>query len=282
MSLRPGFCWCGRCRIRTYVGISRRIYSPLPLAARAICRACTIGAKIPCPRNRFRCGEKNTTNAPPFCKPGGYGRCRPDNVEVSPIRNVGRTRCSNDWKECEVADSSFDVVSKVDRQEVDNALHQAAKELATRFDFRNTGASHRVVRRRDDHRDHADTEERRQGRARRVQGEADPPRHLAEGVRRRRAGAVRQDLQDHRHAGPGHQPARTRRRSPKKIRDEGPKGVKAQIQGEELRVSSKKRDDLQAVISCSRVRTSASPCSSSTTGRGAAPLCAVVAVLGLT
>jgi uncharacterized protein YajQ (UPF0234 family) len=32
------------------------------------------------------------------------------------------------------------------------------------------------------------------------------------------------------------------------IRDEGPKGVKAQIQGDEVRVSSKKRDDLQAVI----------------------------------
>ena len=32
------------------------------------------------------------------------------------------------------------------------------------------------------------------------------------------------------------------------IRDEGPKGVKAQIQGDELRVTSKKRDDLQAVI----------------------------------
>lgn len=35
----------------------------------------------------------------------------------------------------------------------------------------------------------------------------------------------------------------------KLIRDEGPKGVKAQIQGEELRVSSKKKDDLQDVIS---------------------------------
>jgi uncharacterized protein YajQ (UPF0234 family) len=33
------------------------------------------------------------------------------------------------------------------------------------------------------------------------------------------------------------------------IRDEGPKGIKAQVQGEELRVSSKKKDDLQAVIS---------------------------------
>ena len=40
-----------------------------------------------------------------------------------------------------MADSSFDVVSKVDRQEVDNALNQAGKELSTRYDFRGTGAS---------------------------------------------------------------------------------------------------------------------------------------------
>ena len=39
-----------------------------------------------------------------------------------------------------MADSSFDVVSKVERQEVDNALNQAAKELAQRFDFRGTNA----------------------------------------------------------------------------------------------------------------------------------------------
>ena len=37
-----------------------------------------------------------------------------------------------------MADSSFDVVSKVDRQEVDNALNQAAKELSQRYDFRGT------------------------------------------------------------------------------------------------------------------------------------------------
>ena len=37
-----------------------------------------------------------------------------------------------------MADSSFDIVSKVDRQEVDNALNQAGKELSTRFDFRGT------------------------------------------------------------------------------------------------------------------------------------------------
>ena len=36
--------------------------------------------------------------------------------------------------------SSFDIVSKVDRQEVDNALNQTAKELSQRFDFRGTNA----------------------------------------------------------------------------------------------------------------------------------------------
>ena len=39
-----------------------------------------------------------------------------------------------------MADSSFDIVSKIDRMEVDNALNQAKKELAQRFDFKNTGA----------------------------------------------------------------------------------------------------------------------------------------------
>src|ERR1700710_264725 len=40
-----------------------------------------------------------------------------------------------------MADSSFDVVSKVDRQEVDNALNQAAKEIAQRYDFKGVGAT---------------------------------------------------------------------------------------------------------------------------------------------
>ena len=38
------------------------------------------------------------------------------------------------------SESSFDIVSKVDRQEVDNALNQAAKEVRQRFDFKNTDA----------------------------------------------------------------------------------------------------------------------------------------------
>lgn len=39
-----------------------------------------------------------------------------------------------------MADSSFDIVSKVDEQEADNALNQAAKEIAQRYDFKGTGA----------------------------------------------------------------------------------------------------------------------------------------------
>ena len=39
-----------------------------------------------------------------------------------------------------MADSSFDIVSKLDQQEIDNAINQTSKELAQRFDFKNTGA----------------------------------------------------------------------------------------------------------------------------------------------
>lgn len=40
-----------------------------------------------------------------------------------------------------MADPSFDIVSKVERQEVDNALNQAAKEVSQRYDFRGTDSS---------------------------------------------------------------------------------------------------------------------------------------------
>ena len=44
-------------------------------------------------------------------------------------------------------DSSFDIVSKIDHQEVDNALNQTAKEISQRFDFKNTGAGISLARR---------------------------------------------------------------------------------------------------------------------------------------
>ncbi len=144
-----------------------------------------------------------------------------------------------------MADSSFDVVSKVDRQEVDNALNQAGKELSTRFDFRGTGASiewsgdEAIV----------------------ITAEAEERAKAALDVFKEKL--IRRDISLKAfHAGDPVQSGKTykitgtlvqgittenAKKISKKIRDEGPKGVKAQIQGEELRVSSKKRDDLQAV-----------------------------------
>ena len=145
-----------------------------------------------------------------------------------------------------MADSSFDVVSKADRQEVDNALNQAAKELGTRFDFRNTGASiewsgeESVTLT-------ADTEERVNA-ALEVFKEKLIRRNLS--LKSFDAGEPTQSGKVYKISGSLVQGISTEnaKKISKLIRDEGPKGVKAQIQGEELRVSSKKRDDLQAVI----------------------------------
>jgi len=144
-----------------------------------------------------------------------------------------------------MADSSFDVVSKVDRQEVDNALNQAAKELAQRFDFRGTNASiawsgeEAVVLQ-------ADTEER-------VTAALDVFRDK---LVKRKISLKSLDAGDPQSSGKSYKiSARIKqgiesdvaKKIAKIIRDEGPKGVQAQIQGDQLRVSGKKRDDLQAV-----------------------------------
>ncbi len=145
-----------------------------------------------------------------------------------------------------MADSSFDIVSKIDRQEVDNALNQAAKEIATRYDFKNTGASlewsgedgieikanaderalaildvfkEKLVKRGISLKTLDAGEPRQSGKEVRISSK------LTEGIDQEQAKKVS-----------------------KLIRDEGPKGIKVQIQGDELRVTSKKRDDLQDVI----------------------------------
>ena len=70
-----------------------------------------------------------------------------------------------------MADSSFDIVSKIDRQEVDNALGQTAREIATRFDFKGTGATIEWAGRAR-HRDLGLRGRPGQRRARRLQGQA--------------------------------------------------------------------------------------------------------------
>ena len=143
------------------------------------------------------------------------------------------------------SESSFDVVSKVDRQEVDNALNQAAKEVSQRFDFKNTDSS--IKWSGENIEMEASSEDRvkaildvfqtklvRRGISLKSLETGDP---YASGKEYRLEGHLKEGI-DKENA----------KKIAKIIRDEGPKGVKAQIQGEELRVSSKKRDDLQAVI----------------------------------
>ncbi|UYP18106.1 YajQ family cyclic di-GMP-binding protein [Rhodococcus sp. Z13] len=145
-----------------------------------------------------------------------------------------------------MADSSFDVVSKVDRQEVDNALNQAAKEISTRFDFRNTGA--RIEWSGDEAITiTAETEDRVRA-ALEVFKEKLIRRDLS--LKSFDAGEPVQSGKTYKITGTLVQgiSQENAKKISKLIRDEGPKGVKAQIQGDELRVSGKKRDDLQAVI----------------------------------
>ena len=145
-----------------------------------------------------------------------------------------------------MTDSSFDIVSKVDRQEVDNAVNQAAKEISTRFDFRGVDASIALsgelsvlVK--------ASTEERckaamdvfeekivKRGISLKALEHGDPE---PSGKEFRLPVTIRQGIPDDK-----------AKALAKKIKAEGPKGVQAQIQGDQLRVSGKKRDDLQAVI----------------------------------
>jgi cyclic-di-GMP-binding protein len=145
-----------------------------------------------------------------------------------------------------MADSSFDIVSKIDHQEVDNALNQTQKEVSQRFDFKGTGAKiewsgekgveisasaddraravlevfkEKLVKRNQSMKILDASEPRQSGQASKISVA------LKEGINQEQAKKIG-----------------------KLIRDEGPKGVKVQVQGEELRVASKSRDDLQKVI----------------------------------
>jgi len=149
-----------------------------------------------------------------------------------------------------VADPSFDVVSKVDHQEADNALNQAAKELSQRFDFRGTdstivwaGESGVVIQ--------ASTEER-------CKAAIDV---FKEKLIKRGISMKSLEIGEPLPSGKIHKVSGTlvdgissenAKKIAKLIRDEGPKGVQAQIQGDQLRVSGKKKDDLQAVMTLLR------------------------------
>ena len=146
-----------------------------------------------------------------------------------------------------MADSSFDVVSKVDRQEVDNALNQAGKEISQRYDFKNVGASIAwsgdsilMVANSADRvlaiLDVFETKLIRRGvslKALEV-GDREPK---VSGKEYRLPVSLKEGLS-----------SENAKKVTKMIRDEGMKSVKTQITGDEVRVSSKSRDDLQSVI----------------------------------
>ncbi|NHO83157.1 YajQ family cyclic di-GMP-binding protein [Micromonospora sp. CMU55-4] len=144
------------------------------------------------------------------------------------------------------ANPSFDIVSKVDRQEVDNAVRQSEKELSTRFDFRGTGAEiswsgEEAISIQ------AETEERVRA-ALEVFKEKLIKRNIS--LKSLDAGEPKQSgkiFKIDAKVVQGIDSDKAKAIS-KKIRDEGPKGVQAQIQGDQLRVTGKKKDDLQAVI----------------------------------
>ncbi len=145
------------------------------------------------------------------------------------------------------SESSMDVVSKVDRQEVDNALNQATKEIAQRYDFKNVGASIAwsgesiVMTANSAERvmavlDVFQTKLIKRGISLKSldTGEREPQ---LSGKEYRLAATIKEGLS-----------SEDAKKIGKIVRDEGPKGVKTQITGDEMRVTAKSRDDLQAVI----------------------------------
>ena len=139
-------------------------------------------------------------------------------------------------------DSSFDVVSKVDPQEVENALNQAHKEIAQRYDFKGVGASIEMsgeailMKANSPERVKAVMDVFIAKLAKRgvslkslEYGEPQPS-----GKEYRLTATIKEGISQE-----------IAKKLTKLVRDEGPKGVKALIQGDELRITSKSRDDLQ-------------------------------------
>jgi len=144
-----------------------------------------------------------------------------------------------------MADSSFDVVSKVDKMEADNALHQAQKELEQRYDFKGVGASvewsgEKLLLK-------ASSEERVKAVLDVLESKLikrsislkslDVGEPFASGKEYRIEATLKQGIDQ-----------AAAKKLGKIIRDDAPKSVKSSIQGDELRVQSKSRDDLQATM----------------------------------
>lgn len=146
-----------------------------------------------------------------------------------------------------MVDSSFDIVSEINLQEMDNAVNQAQKEIGTRYDFKGTSSSIEFIRKDKELTLTADGEPQLES-VRKVLVEkmvkrgVDPkaldPQKLEQATHK----TVRQKvkLKD----GIDKDTAKSIQKTIKELKLK----VNASIQGEALRVSSSKKDDLQAVI----------------------------------
>lgn len=142
-------------------------------------------------------------------------------------------------------DASFDVVSEVDMQEVDNALNQALKEITTRFDFRGS----KVVMERKDEVIHLEAEDDMKLRnmidvlqAKAVKRGISVKSLKLGKVESSLGGRVKQDI--------NLQVGLDREQAKKittAIKDSKLK-VQASVQGDSVRITGKKRDDLQEAI----------------------------------
>ena len=145
------------------------------------------------------------------------------------------------------SDNSFDIVSEINLQEMDNAVNQAVKEIATRYDFKGSAASIEFDRKDEG----ADADGRRRAAAR---GRAQGARRKDDQARRRSQVLDPQKIEQATHktvrqkvklkSGIDKDTAKTIQKAIKDLKLK----VNAQIQGEALRVSGAKKDDLQAVI----------------------------------
>lgn len=144
-----------------------------------------------------------------------------------------------------MADSSFDIVSKVDKMEAENAVNQAQKEVAQRYDFKGVGASIEwsgeklLLKASAEERVKAVLEVLESKMIKRGIGirSLDTGEPYPSGKEFRIEVGLKNGIASD-----------DAKKISKIIRDEGPKSVKSQIQGDELRVQSKSRDDLQATM----------------------------------
>ena len=144
-----------------------------------------------------------------------------------------------------MADSSFDIVSKIDQMELDNAFNQCDRDIATRFDFKNTDTkiektALKVVL-------ESSTEER-------AKAALDV---FKDKLIKRNISLKHLDASEPALSGKTYRincdfkegiSTENAKKIAKFLKESGPKSLKTQIQGEELRVSSKSRDDLQTAI----------------------------------